>query len=431
MWLLGLSLSLAVFGLESGSIGVSSLPQHDGQDDVELSAVMYPLQHKARRKARMTKARTALIEEHGLKQSAEEVASAVRDAQQAVARAAAAVGVESEEPQFPLESGLFNATTFEDRLAKVDSTLTTLASELHMRSSYDYMVWVGIVITVLVAVAVVSGLYNQHHPGWEQLDDTQDNKSISGETVRSRRSEAAGSTLNGHGMAHMTESAGSVLSASEAQEYLEAEGSVMGDTVQLPTTSTRPLAAERLARGIARAQTRETSLCPLLVVPAGCECVLIVKAPQLGRAVLNNFTITDTRQNPILDVVFDEGGPIRIKSLIGIVLGSTEVVGPRSCKILGSKGELFGWIRYDEASDRYNVLSDVENLLLSFDGPVDQFQVCVHNPENKLVAATERAVLDYEPSPCFKLRMAPKCDAGLVVTALVAIGRFDAEARPA
>jgi len=300
-----------------------------------------------------------------------------------------------------------------------------------MRSSYDYVVWVGIVITVLVAVAVVSGLYKQHHQGWEQLDETQDNKSISGDTVRSRRSEAVASTVNGHGIAHMTESAGSVLSASEAQEYLEAEGSVMGDTVQLPTTAARPMAAERLARGIARAQSRETSLCPLLVVPAGCECVLLVKAPQLGRAVLNNSTITDTRQNPILDVVFDEGGPIRIKSLIGIVLGSTEVVGPRSCKIHGSKGELFGYIRYDEASERYNVLSEAETLLLSFDGPVDQFQVCVHNPENKLVAATEKAVLDYEPSPCFKLRMAPKCDAGLVVTALVAIGRFETEARAA
>jgi len=95
MWLLGLSLSLVVIGLDLGSTGASSQPQ-TGQDEMDLSAVMYPLQHKARRKARMTKARTALIEEHGLKQSAEEVANAVREAQDAVARAAVAVGVDSE-----------------------------------------------------------------------------------------------------------------------------------------------------------------------------------------------------------------------------------------------------------------------------------------------------------------------------------------------
>mmetsp|Transcript_97235 Transcript_97235/g.135079 ORF Transcript_97235/g.135079 Transcript_97235/m.135079 type:complete len:363 (+) Transcript_97235:167-1255(+) len=186
-----------------------------------------------------------------------------------------------------------------------------------------------------------------------------------------------------------------------------------------------------------------TDFCPELVVPAGCECILIVPSrPRRGEP----YGITDNNGSTVLTVA-DEVNPScptprrLLLAKDGVVLakcGRAQSSLPSSMpntidfELVSSKGDVWAELSYQpregsEEQDKctiksktgrqFTVAGSVRHNALNFtDGPDGQ---------GGLLATTEpvrtAGPLGHAPGTIFRLRIAPQADVGLVLCALICL----------
>lgn len=186
-----------------------------------------------------------------------------------------------------------------------------------------------------------------------------------------------------------------------------------------------------------------TDFCPELVVPAGCECILIVPSrPRRGEP----YGITDNNGSTVLTVA-DEVNPScptprrLLLAEDGVVLarcGRAQSSLPSSMpnaidfELVSSKGDVWAELSYQpregsEEQDKctiksktgrqFTVAGSVRHNALNFtDGPDGQ---------GGLLATTEpvrtAGPLGHAPGTIFRIRIAPQADVGLVLCALICL----------
>lgn len=181
--------------------------------------------------------------------------------------------------------------------------------------------------------------------------------------------------------------------------------------------------------------------CPDLIVPAGCECILIVPSrPKRGEP----FNITDNNGSTVLTVADDEGSagsafPRRALVAGGLVLakcGRAESSVPSSMvdraidfELISSKGDVWAELKYEpregsEEQDRCTIKSKTGRQLLVM-GSVRHNALNVTDHHGGLLATTEPMTstgpVGHAPGTIFRLRIAPQADVGLVLCALICL----------
>lgn len=178
--------------------------------------------------------------------------------------------------------------------------------------------------------------------------------------------------------------------------------------------------------------------CPDLIVPAGCECILIVPSrPKRGEP----FNITDNNGSTVLTVTDDEssaGSAFPRRALVagGLVLakcGRAESSVPSSMlraidfELISSKGDVWAELKYEpregsEEQDRCTIKSKTGRQLLVM-GSVRHNALNVTDQHGGLLATTEPMTstgpVGHAPGTIFRLRIAPQADVGLVLCALI------------
>lgn len=180
--------------------------------------------------------------------------------------------------------------------------------------------------------------------------------------------------------------------------------------------------------------------CPDLIVPAGCECILIVPSrPKRGEP----FDITDNTGSTVLTVTDDAssaGSAFPRRALVagGIVLatcGRAESSVPSSMltnidfELISSKEDVWADLKYEprEGSteqDRCTIKSKTGRQLLVM-GSVRHNALNITDQHGGLLATTEpmssTGPLGHAPGTIFRLRVAPQADVGLVLCALICL----------
>lgn len=180
--------------------------------------------------------------------------------------------------------------------------------------------------------------------------------------------------------------------------------------------------------------------CPDLIVPAGCECILIVPSrPKRGEP----FNITDNNGSTVLTVTDDEssaGSAFPRRALVagGLVLakcGRAESSVPSSMlraidfELISSKGDVWAELKYEpregsEEQDRCSIKSKTGRQLLVM-GSVRHNALNVTDQHGGLLATTEPMTstgpVGHAPGTIFRLRIAPQADVGLVLCALICL----------
>jgi len=184
----------------------------------------------------------------------------------------------------------------------------------------------------------------------------------------------------------------------------------------------------------------DSTFCQELVVPAGCECILLVPArPKRGQP----FDITDTQGNAVLSVVDDtsqgkEGAGVQRRMLVadrtilaqcgrarsslpGSMLTSVDF------ELLSSTGEVWAKLTYEPrqgAEDKCSIETKTGQRFFLL-GSVRHNALNMSDSNGALIATTEPTT---EPGPLgqpagslFKLRAAPLCDVGFILCSLLCL----------
>jgi len=215
----------------------------------------------------------------------------------------------------------------------------------------------------------------------------------------------------------------------------------------------------------------EEALCPDLIVPGTCECILVVPIRPLDPN-LGSVSVTDMGGDAVLRVtIFCGGGAARPPALssaaslggrvrpsgggggsvisfdpltavtqgvdrsgIRLVLQTAQgepLAHCRTCHsqefvLFRSSGEHFARITAGTSRDRY-VLATPGGAELSYWGSIAEYNVSVADASGKLLAMTERCSVDFDPKGSYyRMRVAPLTDVGLIVCSLLCIQQLNA-----
>lgn len=180
----------------------------------------------------------------------------------------------------------------------------------------------------------------------------------------------------------------------------------------------------------------ELYLCPDLVVPAGCECILLVPTqPKRGQP----YDITDSTGNTVLSVADCAGSPLRRKIVAngnqdlaqcGRVLPSTPSsrLSTIEFELLSATGEVWAQLSYEPrqgAEDKCTIQTKTNEKLQIF-GSVRHNALNITNSEGGHLLATTEPMVETGPHgepPCsmFRMRVAPLTDVGLVLCSLICL----------
>lgn len=200
----------------------------------------------------------------------------------------------------------------------------------------------------------------------------------------------------------------------------------------------------------------EQELCPELVVPGTCECILVMPARPLSPES-GAVDITDMSGDVALRVAVHKrmgnspsssrevpfgsgfqggtGGPgtsPRPVAALHLVLQTAQgepLAQCRTClpeiQVLRNNGEHFAKFMLGHGRDEYTLVSP-GGARLKFWGSIERHNISVTDSEGKLVATTEPCAVDFDPGgKYFRVRVAPCADVGLMVLSLLCIQCFD------
>jgi len=146
--------------------------------------------------------------------------------------------------------------------------------------------------------------------------------------------------------------------------------------------------------------------------------------------------IMDQNGHQIMSCVFGETGDdktISLKSGDGSVLGFVRISNEDYCRVFTAHDEHFGYIRKDWNTGKYVVTRTNGTEVVYLYGVLHEMAINITSPEPsaRLLGATEPWVDPQEPGerPYFKVRLAPKCDAGVAVLALVTAIQLESQPR--
>jgi len=183
--------------------------------------------------------------------------------------------------------------------------------------------------------------------------------------------------------------------------------------------------------------------CPDLVVPAGCECILLVPTKLRGSETQH---ITDSNGSIVLSVTASDTGPsVRRKLVAGNNVTLAECGRARSSlpgdtrsviefELISASGEVWAQISYEPrqgAEDRCVITTKNEQQLHMF-GSVRYNALNMTDVQGGLLATTEPVVeqgpLGEPPGSTCRLRVAPLADVGLVLCALICLQHLSSPA---
>jgi len=185
-------------------------------------------------------------------------------------------------------------------------------------------------------------------------------------------------------------------------------------------------------------EAEQDGFCQELVVPPGFECILLLPSRSLGQGP---FNVTDTSGITVLSVeprpdpvgsTASLGGQVLhaspelqrfvLKTKYGDLLaqcgrvpGRTDV---KEFHLLRAGGDYFGKLTSSEGSNQH-VLATKTGIKLNFHGSIKDRAIDVTDDSGGFFATTEVQALH-----CYKLRVAPLVDVGLVLCGLVCIGHL-------
>eukprot|EP00930_Biecheleria_cincta_P045206 TRINITY_DN31166_c0_g2_i1.p1 TRINITY_DN31166_c0_g2~~TRINITY_DN31166_c0_g2_i1.p1 ORF type:complete len:436 (-),score=69.19 TRINITY_DN31166_c0_g2_i1:120-1427(-) len=182
----------------------------------------------------------------------------------------------------------------------------------------------------------------------------------------------------------------------------------------------------------------ELYLCPDLVVPAGCECVLLVPTqPKPGQP----YDITDSTGNCVLSVADCAGRPLRRKLVANgnhdlaqcgrVQQAPSTPTGRLSTiefELINATGEAWAQLSYEPrqgAEDKCTIKTKRNETLQIF-GSVRHNALNMTNTEGGQLLATTEPMVEVGPHgepPCsmFRMRVAPLTDVGLVLCSLICL----------
>jgi len=192
------------------------------------------------------------------------------------------------------------------------------------------------------------------------------------------------------------------------------------------------------------------AFCPDLVVPSGCECVLVVP---LRRATDRSLDLTDMNGNVVLKALLStepadargyhsEMVPEAIQQLVltsnqGVVLAQCHLTHPNPTSmrslplrpdslapefhLFRARGDYFGKVARGVENSKFCLVT-VSGTPLYFRGSQEHKAWSITDGAGKLVAATELCLVDFDFSrQYFRMRVAPLMDMGLVLCSVLCI----------
>lgn len=198
--------------------------------------------------------------------------------------------------------------------------------------------------------------------------------------------------------------------------------------------------------------TSHQVFCPDLVVPSGCECVLVVP---LRRAAERSLDLTDMNGNVVLRAVLsaepdcdsNHGGDMLYENLQQVVLTSNQGVALARCHmtetgstsrrslrmvhgdsqmrefhLFRAQGDYFGKVTRSVERNAKFCLVTVSGTPLYFRGSQEHRAWSITDGAGKLVAATELCLVEFDYSrQFFRMRVAPLQDMGLILCSVLCI----------
>lgn len=183
------------------------------------------------------------------------------------------------------------------------------------------------------------------------------------------------------------------------------------------TAMTLPLTSANLADSSLTAPPLRECLCPDLIVPHKCECVLV--APL--RPQSSSFEVTDMAGNVVLHVARVESGCLKLMAGYGEVLAQCAMrPASQDFQLLRSEGELFASLVQTQAADSY-LLTTVAGSKLHIHGSLTQQDMQFTDDSGKLLAKGDLCNVDFATGGYYRLRVAPLFDVSLALCSLLCI----------
>lgn len=183
----------------------------------------------------------------------------------------------------------------------------------------------------------------------------------------------------------------------------------------------------------------ERILCPCLMVPKGKELVFVVCEAMTRGRQRTSFGITDVECKPLFQVIVDEtqeqcGIYLQLLDNTPLAWVRTSMLYDEShapIEICFPAGQVFCTIEHDQniidASRKGFQLHDpAGRLLVRIQADVGARTLKVFNVKGKLICFTERCAVSSDSRPHYRVRVAPRIDAGFVLCALLAVGKVEA-----
>lgn len=183
--------------------------------------------------------------------------------------------------------------------------------------------------------------------------------------------------------------------------------------------------------------------CPDLVVPAGCECILLVPSRLRGS---ESHNITDSNGSTVLSVVTSSEGPSAQRTLVAgnnVTLASCgrsrsslpgSMLTSIEFELISASGDVWARINYEPrqgAEDRCTITTKTEQQLHMV-GSVRYNALNMTDDQGGLLATTEPVVepgpLGEAPGSVCRLRVAPMADVGLVLCSLICLKHLSSDA---
>jgi len=300
----------------------------------------------------------------------------------------------------------------------------------------------GAMIATIQALRSLSKSANQHWHGWKQRKEAPKEVFLSEDFEGEKRAEQA----SAHSMLLMV-FVGLTLGVA-IYIMLRNREVILMLMQRLNLVPDKGDAFEKTTAEVVRAPQVLTPLedhyfCPDLVVPAGCECILLVPTKLKGSETQH---ITDSNGSIVLSVTASDTGPsVRRKLVAGSNVTLPECGRARSSlpgntlsviefELISASGEVWAQISYEPrqgAEDRC-VITTKNEQQLHMVGSVRYNALNMTDVQGGLLATTEPVVeqgpLGEPPGSTCRLRVAPLADVGLVLCTLICLQHLSSTA---